>query len=68
MKRMKQYILAALVATMTLSASAQQVTTMYFLENAPMRHVINPALQPVSKVISTSRRSAIAAFGLVTTR
>ena len=49
MKRIKQYILAALVATMTLSASAQQVTTMYFLENAPMRHLINPALQPVSK-------------------
>ena len=49
MKRIKQYILAALVATMTLSATAQQVTTMYFLENAPMRHVINPALQPVSK-------------------
>ncbi len=44
----KQYILAALVAMMTLSVSAQQVTTLYFLENAPMRHTINPAFQPVS--------------------
>lgn len=27
---------------------AQEVTTMYFLENAPMRHIVNPAFQPVS--------------------
>jgi len=44
----KQIILSALVAMMTLSASAQQVNTLYFLENAPMRHTINPAFQPVS--------------------
>ena len=43
-----RFILAALVAMMTLSVSAQQVTTLYFLENAPMRHTINPAFQPVS--------------------
>lgn len=48
MKTLKKSILAALVAMMTLGASAQQVTTLFFLENAPMRHVINPALQPVS--------------------
>ena len=42
-------ILVALVAMLTLSAHAQQVTTLYFLENAPMRHTINPAFQPVSK-------------------
>ena len=47
MKRI-QTILVALAALFTLSASAQQVTTLYFLENAPMRHTINPALQPVS--------------------
>ena len=47
MKRTKT-ILVALAALLTLSASAQQVTTLYFLENAPMRHTINPALQPVS--------------------
>ncbi|MBQ1858546.1 MAG: OmpA family protein [Paludibacteraceae bacterium] len=45
----KRIFLAALVATLTLSASAQQVNTLYFLENAPMRHTINPAFQPVSQ-------------------
>jgi len=45
----KKYILAALVAMFAFSASAQQVTTLYFLENAPMRHTINPAFQPVSR-------------------
>ena len=47
MKTMKTY-LAALVAMVAISASAQQVTTLYFLENAPMRHTINPAFQPAS--------------------
>ena len=45
----RRFILAALVALTTISVSAQQVTTLYFLENAPMRHTINPAFQPVSK-------------------
>ena len=49
MKTKRTYILAALMAAITLSASAQQVNTLYFLENAPMRHTINPAFQPVSK-------------------
>jgi len=49
MKTKKSYILAALMAAITLSASAQQVNTLYFLENAPMRHTINPAFQPVSR-------------------
>ena len=30
--------------------SAQSVNTLFFLENAPMRHTLNPAFQPVSKV------------------
>ena len=45
----RRFILAALVALTTISVSAQQVTTLYFLENAPMRHTINPAFQPVSR-------------------
>ena len=44
----KRYILAALAAIFAISVNAQQVTTLYFLENAPMRHTINPAFQPVS--------------------
>lgn len=49
MRTMHKSILAALVALTTLSAHAQQVNTLYFLENAPMRHTINPAFQPVSQ-------------------
>ena len=48
MKTMKRTILVALTALFTLGVCAQQVTTIYFLENAPMRHTINPAFQPVS--------------------
>ena len=44
----KFFLAALLIAATTLSAHAQQVTTLYFLENAPMRHTINPAFQPVS--------------------
>ena len=41
--------LSVLVATIIIChATAQQVSTLYFLENAPMRHIINPAFQPVS--------------------
>ena len=49
MKRIHQILLSALVATMSIGASAQQVNTLYFLENAPMRHTLNPAFQPVSQ-------------------
>lgn len=35
------------------TAYAQQVNTLYFLENAPMRHIINPAFQPVSNFYMT---------------
>ena len=49
MKKMHKSIIVAIAAVLSLSASAQQVTTLYFLENAPMRHTINPAFQPVSR-------------------
>ena len=49
MRTTKKIFISALVALMTLSAYAEQVTTVYFLENAPMRHTINPAFQPVSQ-------------------
>ena len=46
------FLFIALLA-MVNSARAQQVNTMYFLENAPMRHTINPAFQPVSNFYLT---------------
>lgn len=48
MKAMHKTIIVALVALLALNMHAQQVTTLYFLENSPMRHTINPAFQPVS--------------------
>ena len=48
MKTTKRFLVAAFMAILAVSASAQQVNTLYFLENAPMRHTINPAFQPVS--------------------
>jgi outer membrane protein OmpA-like peptidoglycan-associated protein len=45
----KRTIIAALVAFLAIGVNAQQVSTLYFLENAPMRHTINPAFQPVSQ-------------------
>jgi outer membrane protein OmpA-like peptidoglycan-associated protein len=45
---MKKILFVLFAALLTVSASAQQVNTLYFLENAPMRHTINPAFQPYS--------------------
>jgi len=43
----KQLILLCLLLTV-LGLRAQEVTTLFFLENAPMRHQVNPAFQPIS--------------------
>ena len=43
----RKWMVVALLAG-AVSIQAQQVTTLYFLENAPMRHIVNPAFQPVS--------------------
>ena len=56
MKTTKRMILVALSALFTLGVSAQQVTTVYFLENAPMRHTINPAFQPYLSIISGEKK------------
>lgn len=49
MKKICIAILALLTVGTTI-ITAQEVNTMYFLENTPMRHKINPAFQPVSRV------------------
>lgn len=49
MKTMKRIFTAVLLMTAMMSLNAQQVNTLYYLENAPMRHTINPAFQPVSR-------------------
>ena len=49
MKTHIKHILLAVVCAWSAGISAQHVNTMYFLENTPMRHTLNPAFQPVSK-------------------
>lgn len=44
---MKKILLIGL-SILTLSVQAQEVSTLYFLDNAPMRHLMNPSFQPVS--------------------
>lgn len=44
---MKKY-LVSIILVVALGVHAQEVSTLYFLENAPMRHLVNPAFQPVS--------------------
>ena len=53
MKTTLRSIFIGVLLACTTAISAQQVNTLYFLENAPMRHTINPAFQPVSKFYLT---------------
>ncbi|MBQ0137093.1 MAG: OmpA family protein [Bacteroidales bacterium] len=48
MKHIRISIPVLIATVITCHANAQQVSTLYFLENAPMRHIVNPAFQPVS--------------------
>ena len=47
MKRLTQLFIALIISSINIIA--QNVNTTYFLDNAPMRHTINPAFQPVSE-------------------
>ncbi len=47
---MKKILLAVSCVFFSLGAFAQQVNTLYFLENSPHRHYLNPALEPLSRV------------------
>ena len=48
MKTLRNTIIFLLLSS-TISIGAQQISTLYFLDNSPYRHTINPAFQPVSK-------------------
>lgn len=53
MKKRVYSIILSLLLGFNISILAQQVNTLYFLENAPMRHIINPAFQPASRFYLT---------------
>lgn len=48
MKKQSKRIWVIILLTIATGIQAQQVNTLYFLENSPMRHLVNPAFQPVS--------------------
>ena len=51
-EKMKKLIFIIIVSIVlffsAFKAKAQQVNTLYFIENAPVRHYLNPAFQPMS--------------------
>ncbi len=47
---MKRLFWTLVLGCALVSVSAQQVNTLYFLENSPHRHYINPAFAPISKM------------------
>lgn len=53
MFRCTKFLLTSLLVFIAAFANAQQVNSLYFLENAPMRHTVNPAMQPVSRFYLT---------------
>ena len=51
MKKIQRYLIALVLSVTSFAGlNAQQVNTLYFLENTPVRHYMNPAIQPISKV------------------
>ena len=46
--KIKHLLLSLGIGILTLNVNAQQVNTLYFLENAPVRHYMNPSFQPLS--------------------
>jgi outer membrane protein OmpA-like peptidoglycan-associated protein len=47
MNKIRKALAAIVLSLVTISVNAQQVNTMYFMENSPMRHTLNPAFQPL---------------------
>ncbi len=50
MKNIRTILFVILVCACHIYVGAQETQTLYFLENAPTRHLLNPAFQPVGKV------------------
>lgn len=46
-------LIIGFLGLISITSTAQEVQTLYFLENAPMRHTINPAFQPASNFYLT---------------
>ncbi len=47
---MKRILILLVLSCSLLTVGAQHVNTLFFLENSPHRHYLNPALMPISKM------------------
>ena len=48
MRKKISVLLFLMIVNASLSLKAQQVNTLYFMENVPVRHFLNPSFQPVT--------------------
>ena len=66
MKRILYMIMyAALLCGTAATLRAQQVNTLYFMDNVPTRQYLNPAFQPLSKVYVSLPAIGYTSFGLM---
>ena len=65
MKRILYIILSAGFLLGSGSLRAQQVNTLYFMDNVPMRQYLNPAFQPLSNVYISFPAVGYTSFGLM---
>ena len=66
MKRISYIIMyAALLCGTAATLRAQQVNTLYFMDNVPTRQYLNPAFQPLSKVYISLPAIGYTSFGLM---
>ncbi len=47
-KYLNKFFFTCLLISIILNVKAQQVNTMYFMDNVPLRNTLNPAFQPIS--------------------
>ncbi len=66
MKRIAKYIIVIMlfIGLLPVRVTAQQVNTLYFMENVPVRHYLNPAFQPLSNFYLGITPLAYTQFGL----
>ena len=48
MRKIKSLLLFVMISNVSLFLMAQQVNTLYFMEDVPVRHYLNPSFQPVT--------------------
>ncbi len=47
--RLIRFVILFVMLTCTYTLNAQQINTLYFMDNVPVRHILNPAFQPTTQ-------------------